>query len=153
MFSMFTSPKTESLMKFGVIGLLSLLAPWYFIQFPFSSYQQYVLSWHFIIWYVPNTAGPYGYSLFADLGQWILGYPDFAIALGGIGFISVTVGSLLLVARNRIGGILLIADALLCFIFFVWSWIFAHKPVVIPVGAFISGIVGAYTYFKRALIP
>jgi hypothetical protein len=153
MVSTVTTPKTKSLTKFGVLGLLSLVAPWYIIQFPFAYRQQYVLSWHFIIWFVPNTAGPYGYSSFVDLGQWILGYPDFAIALGCIGFISVTVGSLFLVARKRVGGILLIADALLCLIFFVWSWIFAHEPVVIPVGAFISGIVGAYAYFKRAFVP
>jgi hypothetical protein len=135
--------KKKSLVIFAVLGILSLMVPWYYLDARYSlGTRQYTLSWHLfdLIWQKGNLPGHF---------VTIANFPLDASVLPSIGgFILALAGSLLLLFGKRVGGILLVADAVLWIIQF-YSWMPSLAFTEIPIGAVMSGIVGIVSLIYR----
>ncbi len=142
-------PKIKNLRLFGVLGFLSLALPWFLSFASTSDWQGGTISWHL-----------FGYSWFTGYGSnfssfhFIFSYFEVSSLLSDvlsvIGFIIVLGGSLLLLLRKRVGGILLLADTILWFIIYANSFLSGSAYIAVPIGALLSGVVGVVSIvYKR----
>jgi hypothetical protein len=135
--------KTKSLVILGILGILSLVVPWYYLDARYSmGTRQYTLSWHLFDWIWQKGSFPGHFVTIAD-------FPLDASVLPSIGgFILALAGSLLLLFGKKVGGILLVADAIMWVIQF-YGWMPSLVWTEIPIGALMSGIVGLVSLVYR----
>jgi hypothetical protein len=136
--------KTKYLRLFGIVGLLSLVILWdagFWLQGPYS----------------PEPGGFVEWLLFDYL--WVGPIRQFVFVFENItasnliliaAFVLVLVGSILLLLRMRVGGILLVVSAGLWAIYYVINFISSSIVVIaVPVGALLCGIVGVISLIYR----
>jgi len=134
-----TKPKNSMLL--GILGLLLLVVP---VNIGFWGAQGVLVAWHLlrVAWQESNF---YNDVVFSSLTAISLSLSFFAV----LGFLLVLVGSVMVIQGKRVGGWLLLASLVFWVLYTAIESMRVGLYIVIPVGAVLSGVLGAIVLLKK----